>query len=324
MKILLNKQKISTKKYPFLKELELYNKKKIESECFYPLDLDIELESEIETFFKERNLKIALEKNFKIKSPCFIKTVFETMIKQDSDCIIVNTNYYLIFDILSKLFLDQEKPNHSLFLQAIKKREIMAQAITLFPQRIRAVGFFKANFTDTQIMELLESPLNFITIKDMFTMYFQNDQHFNNLLKGVSFKDKNTILKIHNIFAKENAYLKSKDFALKQEILNPKIIEVCSSEFKSGWSFANPENYHTLIAWGQDLGHCIGSRSYAESALLGSSVLLGVYFKGELKFTLEVLNGRFNQIQGKSGTKPDVELLSKIIQVLTKNGIIKK
>jgi hypothetical protein len=320
MKLLLNKQKISTKKYPFLNELSKYNKKRVESECFYPLNLGDELKLEIDGFFRENNLKEALDKNFKIKSPCFIKSVFETMIKENNDCIVVNTNYYLIFDILSKLFLEQEKPNHSLFLQAIKKREIMARIIIMFSQRIRAVGFLKENFTETQIMELLESDFDYITIVDTLSMFFQNDQHFNNLLRGIPFKDKNTILKIHNIFSKENALLKSKDFDLEQEKKNPQLLKF--PEF-NGWSFINPLNYHTLISWGEDLGHCIGSRSYAESSLAGDSVLLGVCFEGELKYTLEVFKGILTQVQGKSGTRPHAEIMTQIVKILTKNNIIK-
>lgn len=323
MKLLKNRQSISTKKYYFLNEISKYSGKKVISECFFEMNLCLELEQEIEQFFKTKGLPESLQKHFGIKSPLFVKQVYATLIKETEKNIIVNTNYYLIFDVLSKLFLDQQKPNYSLFLQAIQKREIMAQAIIMFDQRIRVAGFFRENFTDTQIFELLCCPLNLIALTDTFAMFFQNDIYFKEHLSKISFNQKNTIQKIHDIFSREMKKIQSQDFLLNQELQTPILIDLQSELIDSNIKFVCPNNYHSLIEWGQDLGHCIGSKDYSIKALTGKSILLGVFINNELKYTLEIGNQTLIQIQGKSGTRPDDLLLDKIKNRLRKYRLIK-
>lgn len=310
------------KNYKFLWDIAHQTDKPLKTRLYAEINLEPDLAREIEEFYLQPSLKEALQKQFGISSPVFIKTVYQTLIKEDDTKININSNYLLLFDFLSKIFIKQSKPNHSLFLQAIQDRNVLANAMVLFRQRIRALEILKKHFSDSQILELISDPdSNANTISDTFAMYLTNDEFFNKSLNKLKYNEKNTFGKIHDVFAKQIQYMKNPDFMLQQESLSPALNLINDHSYK--FQFIIPANYHTLIDWGNQLGHCIGSKHYALKALKGECILLGVSEENKLLYTLEIINGHMVQIQGKSGSAPHSTLNSEIQSALKKAKLLR-
>jgi hypothetical protein len=320
---------IDTKNYPLLDGYCSASGKKMKiSNNFSIHELHPAIADELDKFLKESSLKTALKKSFGISSPPITEAINKLMFSETKEHVEVNFNYWLIFDMLSTLFLKQEKPNHSDFLKFLTQfytnRTVLATLAPHFNLKLQMQKLLNDNFTESQKCEILNNSTYKDEVKDMLAMYLQNDEYLNNTLKMNEFKNINNFRKIHDIFAKENAKLKTKDFSLNQEQWYPQINKLNEGEGKAkNFQFLIPKSHHVLIDWGQTLGHCIGSRHYATDASMGKCLLLGIATKSEnIDYTLEIRSRRINQIQGFSGTRPNATTMKELEIILRKLELV--
>ncbi len=323
MSFLIDGTKIDVKDYPFLKALSAYEKKKIQTSLFFDFqDATEEVVLEISSFFCHESLKKALKERFGVSSPNVTSFVQEKLFEIEEDKILLNLNYYLAVDVLAHCFLKQEKPNHNAFIKLLENHKVLSILAPLYNYRLQIQSFLNKNFTEDQKVVLLEQSNLYDEPEDTLAMFFNHDDFFVKYLENKSFKDKDSFKKCHDLMSKEMAKLKSKNFVINQEKFFPKIANLKSVNKEYG--FVNPSSHHDLVEWGQTLGHCIGSRHYAEAASMGRTLLMGIEKAGEIKYTLEIKNKALVQIQGKSGTRPMNSLLTQIKERLEEQGLLEK
>ena len=308
--------KIPKNVYPFLDQISNFEKKPIVTDLYFNFSqADPEVIKMIEDFFKFPTLKEALKNTFGISSPRVCDFVNQNMIvKDNSKHIGLNLNYFLSLSSLYYIFLNQEKPNHDGFLKALGNHHVISLLCQLYNHRVQLQGFMKT-LNEDQKLQILEKSGLYDEVTDTLAMYFQRDDYFQSILDGIPFERKNTFQKVHDVLAKHLAKIKQEDFVLEQEKKRPKLSQL--SKINEEYHFILPRTHHDLVNWGAELGHCIGSRHYAEKAFLGHAILLGVYNKkNQLKYTLEIISGRIVQAQGVSGTRPDSRLMSDLEKAL--------
>jgi hypothetical protein len=121
------------------------------------------------------------------------------------------------------------------------------------------------------------------------------------------------------------------NFKIKNKLVSSKKINKYNKTSKK-WKFLLPRTNREVYTWGNKLGHCIGTGGYAYHVKNQSSVLMGVYDKDKLVYTIEIethkskdlhMNpGVLSQIEGKSGI-PEESIYQDIQQELKTIGIIK-
>lgn len=280
---------------------------------------------EVDTFLKQTSLKSALKEAFNISSPAVTAYINRLMFIEKSDCVELDLTYWLSIDIVSHIYLKQEKPNSSDFLKFIEQfktnRKIIAMLVPFYNQRLQ-IQKLLANFTEAQKWDILQNSQSGDSLKDTLAMYMQNNEYLENILSQKDFKELNGIQKIHDVFSRENAKLRSVDFDLKQETFFPKLLEL-EKLSNNAIHFTLPKSHHVLIDWGSQLGHCIGSRHYAVSAMQGECILLGIgKCSSKIDFTMEIKGRRICQLQGLSGSSPNNEMRSEIEKILKQADLI--
>lgn len=322
--LLENHKIISPKNYPLLQGYAKSKKLPIKTSFYFEIDnADEVLVQEIEGFFKHSSLKEALKKYMGISSANITSFINDHMFTETEEAIELNLNYYLIVDVLATLFLHLEKPNPDDFLKALSQRKILATLAPLYNRKLQLKKFLDENFSEEKRLEVLENSSYRDQVGDLLSMYLQNDSYFKEFLVKKSFKEISSLAKCHDLLASQMSKITEKNFSLLQEIHYPKLKELQDKVLVDDYYLVVPQTHHDLITWGNILGHCIGSRHYAEAASKGHSILLGIANKNRLQYTLEINNKFITQIQGQSRSYPARKVESKLREELKQAGLIK-
>lgn len=323
--LIKDNEEISSKKYPLLAIWTNFKPFPVKTNWYFNVDdMDSILIEKMESFFQEHSLKDALIKHFKIASPKINDFINKELIHEENNNWIINLNYYLILDMLKAIFLEQEKPNYDGFLKTMSNNRAIAILAPYYNIREQIKSFLNDNFSESQKVSCLLNSQIDCELIDVVNMYVVHSEHMKEALKKVSWVNKDNIKKCHDIFSAENSKIEQKNFSLKQET-HYNISNLINEKMSNGEYFVSPNNFHELIQWGTLLGHCIGSLHYSKKAANGDSLLLGVFNKkDQIKYTLEISQKKLIQIQGIAGTKPDNRLMSNILSLLIKYGLIEK
>jgi hypothetical protein len=92
-----------------------------------------------------------------------------------------------------------------------------------------------------------------------------------------------------------------------------------------GYGVKLAEENHDLIRWGAMMGHCVGGGSYAKEAKQGETIIMAITKDSEPSYCVEVSpKGEIVQVQGKSRSTPNPEVMKEFVSELKKLGILNK
>lgn len=315
---------IPTKDYPLLQGYEHSTKKPVKTSFFFSIeDLDEVIAQEVHDFLKHTSLKEALKEQMGISSAQITSFVNQVIFTETKDCVELNLNYYLIVDVLATIFLQQAKPNPDAFLKALSQRKLIAMIAPLYNRKLHLQKFLNDNFSEEKKLEILQNSSRQDQISDMLSMYMQNDEFFKEYLSKKSFKEIASFGDCHDLLAMQMSKITQENFDLKQETHYPVLKNLDNQLFSGTHRLVVPQTHHDLVVYGNLLGHCIGSKHYAEAAYKGKCVLLAIVDNNRLKYTLEIVNKHITQIQGQSRSYPPKEIESKLRKTLEDAGLIK-
>lgn len=246
---------------------------------------------------------------------------------------------------LKHLFMETGKENPDYLFETLSNPKI-SHAIDYVVRHVsidQTVGFFKI-FSHKQILSLLTSVNDIVEDKDLdntyrwsyfskgyyfydsVRMFWQYPEEMKALIDTQKFSSINTLVKIHDFISREATKIKQKPYDLEQHKNYPEI-EICENktlEELDSYKLIVPKSNHDLIIWGTTLGNCVGGGVYAERAKKGQSIILGVENENQLKYCLEIVNGKISQIEGKQRMRPPTPLMKSLEKTLMKAKLITK
>lgn len=257
----------------------------------------------LESFFAEKTLKESLKKQYNCHSPQLIEAVRELLFCEKNHQF--RLDMFLALDVMSDIFLQCAESALPEFLQAVKTANIRTVLIFMYPRKPQ-IKQLMDTFPAAQRLAILLNSSGYKQTADMLEMYTRNPAYFNEVLENTSLNDKNSFRKLHDLFARHNRKLAQDNFELKQEAHFPSIKKIEEADLEGEFKLVAPECYYTLVDWGAKLGHCIGGVGYAQRAKSGQCLLLGLADPktDEIKYTMEIVGKRINQLQGYSGSAP--------------------
>lgn len=246
---------------------------------------------------------------------------------------------------LKHLFMETGKENPDYLFETLSNPKIV-HAIDYVVRHVsidQTVGFFKI-FSHKQILSLLTSVNDIVEDKDLdntyrwsyfskgyyfydsVRMFWQYPEEMKALIETQKFSSINTLVKIHDFISREATKIKQKPYDLEQHKNYPEIktCENKSLEELDSYKLIVPKSNHDLIIWGTTLGNCVGGGVYAERAKNGQSIILGVESENQLKYCLEIVNGKISQIEGKQRMRPPTPLMKSLEKTLMKAKLITK
>jgi hypothetical protein len=127
-----------------------------------------------------------------------------------------------------------------------------------------------------------------------------------------------TIVELHDYLSGEQAKLRHKNRPIP---LSDKLKEIDGAKVDD-LEIEVARDTHTLVHWGQKMKHCIGS--YADRALEGDYVLLGLKKDGQLVYNISLYRGTIDQFKGFANKYPSPEDERKVVNFLKEKKLLSK
>lgn len=119
---------------------------------------------------------------------------------------------------------------------------------------------------------------------------------------------------IHDLLSITHSKVAQSDFELN---VNKKAIEI-DGDMVNGMELCIPKTNYELIEWGTYMSNCIASYSHSKN------ILIGVKHQGELKYCIEVNNGKLWQFLAKYNKEAPAYDRNTISQYLIRKDIVKE
>lgn len=300
---------------------------------------------DLHKFFKSKSLGKALSGRYKNKSPRLMKYINKFVFQRSSNKEInshyceLNIEALYALDFIADLFVEH---NPSMFLDvvdSVSKKIKLNQQEQLYPRRLIEIlsnkeqyktllSLLSDNFTDHKIKVLIEEFMFdkkncYVELDDLVDMYSTHAKEYSELIKNTSFVKIDTFQKLHDVFSAEIEKLEQPLCSLNQQSFFPALKNIENVQFMETYSFKVAETNHELIEWGSSMSHCVGSESYSKDAISGKMILLSLCVDGVPKYCIEITDGKIEQIQGKSRSKPPVKVMSEMNKILKKENVLK-
>lgn len=321
--IAAKKNKLGYETIPLMKDLYYYNFaiKNVKNHKYL-----------MEMFFKEQYVAESIKSVFGINSKK-VKEIFnDTMTYRKQ--FVIDGNKIAKMKLMAEIFLRSNmlKPNINdciAMMERVNGNELLNnkgfdEIMELESNFNFIFVSFMSNFIDEQKMVLIEESVdkNDYIFMDTMMIYKKYNMELDLILKQRKWNEKNSWLKIHDLFVQESKKFMVKNFILKQEdkFSNAKFIH--GQKLSNGMHFAVAKDQRELFAWGDILDHCVGTAGYGERALNGDCLIIGVMRGFDPVYTIEIRDMRVIQIQGKSNTKPEQNIYREIESKLRQFGLI--
>lgn len=175
----------------------------------------------------------------------------------------------------------------------------------LTPQIIHDLHFlisdFKEQLSEKQLLKFIKSLGHSEYINDTLRMYrtVANSDTYENINILYDNRKGLTAEKLHEILSEYSTILRMK------EADSPFAID---SDFKSLYedkmgdiSFVLPKKPSDLASWSTKMGNCISS--YSDKFRYGTNILLGIFYKNELLYNMEIKDGQVIQLRGRKNSR---------------------
>lgn len=309
----------------------------------------ISFTEEFNDLLKESKLKDFLKNVFGVASSqltnAFLEFHKQTMTKEG-----VNYSFIHAGMVLKRIFIDDGQNNSNDLLKYLSSSNVRISLDCLVRSRSleQAANFFKV-FNSQQIKILLDSidklnidkrhtydnprygnsyynrgDLGLLT--DAVEMFWKFPQELTQMIKEIKFSNLNTITKLHDFLAQESTKLQHLPFDLNQEEHHKSLKFVHEKEMEDleGFKIFVAQKNYDLINWGVILHNCVGGAGYAEKAKTGKSVLVGILQNDEVKYCVEIIDKKINQIEGKCRSKVPKPITEAFIKTMQKHHLLNK
>lgn len=267
----------------------------------------------------------ALEKCFGLSSKKFVKIFEEKFFNRSEQLAKLDLDYLVLTEFLSDIFLDVE--NHADFLHFQENSDSLKYLVpSIVPNtdRYNLVDLLNDNFTNEQIVQLLKASKRLPDLSTALRSYKSYQTYFQRLFEATEFKNMATLDAIIKLIFDHEDIASVELVRFNQENYSPETKQLKEVTLPGQYTIKLAESNHELINWGVRMDHCIGGEEYQEDAANNDVLLFALVKDNSPKFAVEVRDGRFVQMQGSSGSKPNRETEVALLKTLELLKLIRR
>lgn len=235
----------------------------------------------------------------------------------------LDLKFFKKVSLLAGIFLPK---NHSDFLHYLNTDLSKLEKHTPYIQACAGFTRLLSLFNEEQKKTLINNALKKDTpsIAQALDIFGQHETYYRKYFSENDFKEFNDLTKIKDIIFEKEEIACSPFQEMDQTQFFPEAKTLSEIVLPEDYVFVLPKSNHDLIDWGVELDHCVGGEDYQEDTANGDCLIVGVFKGNKVKYTLEVRDGEFVQIQGKSSASPKSLVYTSVVKALELLKIIER